>query len=206
MTKLPVDPRWFEQLETTEILEHYTWLQSLSNEVDRIINFGCWTGKEPFALLWTLDASEISVVDKNSSHLANLETVKHDINTSSMQGRYIHPSITGDMTQEINEIKANDYDLSYCEEVLYQVYLEGEEKFKAAIRQMIRVVKPGGYIVAVENKVGAVEYDPNTGQHYKVTNRQPIDLTSYFESEGMQSISITNCPPNAYCFKKPSSS
>jgi ubiquinone/menaquinone biosynthesis C-methylase UbiE len=55
-----------------------------------------------------------------------------------------------DIAKPIAEL-GSDFDLAYCRKVLYQIWdKQGEDDVKFAINQMARVVKNGGWVVAVE--------------------------------------------------------
>ena len=104
------------------------------------------------------------------------------------------------------------YDLAYCNEVLYSVFEESEQKLQVAVDKMISVVRPGGWVVAVETKIGAeiqeVEIPLPGGpsgqqivRHIPVSD--PIDISPLFESARLVKVSLDDAPEWSYCYRKP---
>ena len=55
-----------------ELQQRFEPLAVLKPVVSRVVNFGCWPnggGLEPFALIWTLDASEVVVVEMKDEYI-----------------------------------------------------------------------------------------------------------------------------------------
>lgn len=63
---------WFDSLTKVGLRQQHWWLTNLPSQVERIANFGCWSGGEPFALLWTLDAKEVMVVEMMEEYMGAL--------------------------------------------------------------------------------------------------------------------------------------
>jgi ubiquinone/menaquinone biosynthesis C-methylase UbiE len=62
--------------------------------------------------------------------------------------------IEADIAEPIAELGSDCFDLAYCRRVLYQIReSQGMDEVKSAINQMARVVKNGGWVVAVEPAV-----------------------------------------------------
>lgn len=224
ITKQPVDPKWFEQLRTGSLKERLEWLAVLTTCVDRLVTFGCWSS-EPFALMWTLDAVEVKVVEVSEENLTNpkaeLETLERLSAISThrafgcMRGRSIQ-FIVGDMTR-VDRLRSAHFDLAYCEDVLYQIHVESGDvaTVQAAVNEMTRVVKPGGCVIAVESMIGAQEevvLSDFLGQRcgravpQAVPIGHTIDISPLFEAAGLDKVSLAGAPRGAYCYKKPHSS
>jgi len=161
----------------------YEWLKPLRPYVDSIVVFGCSateceTCAEPYALLWTLKATRIVVIDKNPEYILNAQ-----------RWRERHPDfkdyplefVVGDMTDEIDALDESTFDLSYCKDVLYSMYSSPQE-LQESINTMARVVKPGGWVIA----------------------REPVDIRHVFEAAGLARVCLDNAPDWSYCYKKPS--
>jgi SAM-dependent methyltransferase len=62
--------------------------------------------------------------------------------------------IEADIAQTITELGSDCFNLACCRRVLYQIWdKQGEDDVKSAVNQMARVVKNGGWVVAVEPTV-----------------------------------------------------
>jgi SAM-dependent methyltransferase len=163
--------------------------------VSSIVDFGCWRGEEPFVLLWTLNAKEVMVVEINENHLVKLqEKIEMFSHLGLLEGCSV-TFVQGDMTSI--QLRSDCYDLAYCEEVLYDVFTESEQKLRMAIDKMISVVKPGGWVVAVENQVGIGTGEWNIAE--------PKNISSYFESyqlARLERVKLPGAPLWSYCYKK----
>ena len=201
---------WFDSLRTVGLREQHGWLAQLPARVERIANFGCWSGCEPFALMWILDASEVMVVEKEEKYIEELnnqfEIVNHRY-PESLQGRAIN-SVCCDMTQPIPELTDGYFDLAYCENVLYTLPIQGGlDALERGIRQMIRVVKPNGFVVAVEPKFGAkfeTQRCDALGIDISLPVRisEPEDMSHLFSSSGLRKLGVPGYPPYTYCYQK----
>lgn len=210
----PEIARW-EVVSTNGIYlrDEYKWLEPLQSFVDSIADFGCWaseewsTCSEPYALLWTLEASGVVVIDKNPEYIKNAQEW---LKTTRLKNLYFKDYslefIVGDMTK--NELQAklpgNNFDLSFCQNVLYNMYDDSEE-IQNAVNEMARVVKPGGWIIAIEPKVG-VEFKnvPFWGEiSVPMPVSNPVDISSLFAVAGLIRVNIDNAPNWSYCYKKP---
>ena len=208
MEKRPVNPEWFNyiyrhNLHRMDIVRGFEWLKQLSESLSRIANFGCWNSDEPFALLWTLDAADVVVIEKEERHLETpKKTLETLTNTDCMFGRTIE-FITADMSADIAQLSSDFFDLVYCKDVLYYLYDEpnNHQKLHRAIYQMMRVVRPGGFVVAVEAKMGAeiTCVDPLSEQ---ISGTE--DISPLFERVGLLKIHLDNQPEYSYCYQKPS--
>lgn len=218
MHKRPVNPEWFEQLRTGRLKKHFEWLAPLSTCVDSLVSFGCWSS-EPFALIWTLDGAKAKVVELRKENLIDpkedLERLKQSNLVANsplfgcMDGRSIE-FIVGDMTA-IDKLRSNHFDLAYCEDVLYQIELESGDlvRVQTAVNEMTRVVKPGGWVIAVESMMGAQVEEVTNGflsqrlgrrvtRHVPTSN--PIDISPLFEALDRQD--LCNAPDWSYCYRK----
>jgi SAM-dependent methyltransferase len=203
-----VQKSWFDSITKIGLREQHSWLANLPSKIGCIANFGCWSGGEPFSLIWTLDAKEVMVVEIEQNNLNELSE-QHDIVRSrypeSLHERNIE-KVCRDMTEPLPELLSQHYDLAYCENVLYSLHLQGNiELLKKGILQMIRVVKPNGFIVAVEPNFG-VEFE--TENHYgvdvstSIPKGDPKDMSHFFEPKGLKKLQIPNSPTSAYCYQK----
>jgi SAM-dependent methyltransferase len=201
-----IQESWFDSLTMIGLRDHLSWLANLPSRVERIANFGCWSGGEPFALIWTLDAKEVMVVEIEEKFIdefrKQIDIVSHRY-PESLQGRVVN-YVCRDMTKPLPELPDQSYDLVYCEDVLYT--LQGNtEVLERGIAQMIRVVKPNGFIVAVEPKFGAqFETRIVLGVPMSVPNTasEPQSMNGLFSSKGLKKIEVSGCPPYAYCYQK----
>ncbi len=199
---------WFEQIArpapfNDAQLNFFTKLGI--DQVERIANFGCWCevddfwednpvfsgGVEPFNLLWVFDASEIVVLDKEAQHIKAFQrklAAWQQANPESLWGRSIS-TIVADMTSPtIPDLPTEYFDLAYCFNVLYYMNAGGSdnEQVNAAISTMKRAVRPGGYVLVVEPKMGIGEakssYPPNANGHRVISE--------CFEQAGLQQESL----------------
>jgi len=112
------------------------------------------------------------------------------------------------MTDEIDALDESAFDLSYCKDVLYNMRPDSKE-LQDSINMMARVVKPGGWVITVEPKMG-VEYETAAsemlgGEPSKpLPKSEPVDISHLFEAARLVRASVHNAPPWSYCFKKPS--
>jgi SAM-dependent methyltransferase len=200
---------WFNILNTPLLpnqREHYSWLANLPSHIECIANFGCIYGLEPFALIWTLNAKEVVVIDIEEEYIHRLQKQIDFISTDypeSLQGRAVN-HVCRDMTQPIPEMPDQFFDLAYCENVLY--LLQGNsEALEYGISQMVRVVKPSGFIIAVEPKFGAkFETQKVLGMDLAIPNTEsePEDMSTLFASKELRSVEIPGNPLHTYCYQK----
>jgi SAM-dependent methyltransferase len=169
----------------------YEWLKPSQSSVDSIADFGCWadeigTCSEPYALLWTLNATRVVVIDKDREHICYakkwLETTRAE---HPYFKEYKPEFIVGDMTKDglKDELHECDFDLSYCQDVLYNMK-DNLEGLQDAINEMARVVKPGRWVIAVEPKI-------------------PRDISRLFDNAGLVRDSrLKDAPDGTYCYRK----
>jgi SAM-dependent methyltransferase len=203
-----IQESWFDSLTVAGLRQYYSWLRNLPSPVGRIANFGCWSGSEPFALMWTLDAKEVMVVEIDDQFIKTLNeqteivTIRYP---ESLQDRVVN-HVCRDMTNHLPELADGYFDLAYCEDVLYTLPLrDGSEALERGILQMIRVVKPNGFIIAVEPKFGA-EFETRkvlgVDMHVPIRISEPKDMSSLFSSKGLRKLDIPSCPPYTYCYQR----
>ena len=201
---------WFDALRVVNQKEHYSWLANLPIKVESIANFGCWSGSEPFALLWTLDAREIVVIEMEGKFIESLDEqleILSSLRPESLRGREIQ-TLSRDMKTPIPELADRRYDLAFCEDVLYSLAIQGGAKaVESGIRQMTRVVKPNGFVVAVEPKFG-VEFETQRSDALgidipvPIPATDPVDMSGFFSIEGFTNVEILNCPPYTYSYQR----
>ena len=113
---------WFDSLTMVGLRQHHLWLENLPSQVERIANFGCWSGGEPFALMWTLDATDVMVVEIDERNIGEFREQINIVNIrypESLQGRVVN-YVCGDMTNSLPELQEQYFDLAYCEDVFYK--------------------------------------------------------------------------------------
>jgi SAM-dependent methyltransferase len=197
------------------------WLAQLRESVKSIANFGCGKSTEAFALLWRLHAAEIIVIEKEKRYLAKPIRLREELKRSQksycLKGRTVE-FIAADMLA--SPLRSNHFDLAYCQEVLYDIYYTHEDsglqvdKVQDAINEMARVVKPGGWVIAVEEKVGC-EFkeiaDTSCPSGCKVIRGlapksyqegDPINLHPFFEAAGLCKHSLEGALRWSYTYKK----
>ena len=207
--KRPDVARWQIVGAGDECLKYdYEWLTPLRSSVANIADFGCWasdpairTCSEPYALLWTLDAAKVVVVDKKSEYIRNAQEW-----LNSTRGQYLFFNdydlkfATGDITdtdliERTDVLDEGVFELSYCDNVLYNVHSD-PNKLRDAIDTMVRVVKPGGWVIAVEPQMG-VQFEERP-----VPVNEPEDISRYFEAAGLTKFSLDDAPSHSYCYQK----
>jgi SAM-dependent methyltransferase len=198
MAKNPVDPDWFTQLQSIDYQRgKLNWLIPLRSSVESIADFGCWgSSGEPFALLWTLCASEIKVIELKQDYVDECKAEwsrLHKKLPHAFEGRSVE-FITADMTEKVIQLEDDHFDLAFCERVLYQVAGSGLQEVQCAINEMTRVVKPGGLVVADES-------EPIRDRQGNPIRRERI--SEMFEKANLR---WERCPPgapnSAYCYRK----
>jgi len=215
MSRQPVDPNWFTRLPRVRMQEHLKWLSQLRTSIENIASFGCWGSSESLALMWTLNATEVKGIEKKKEHFSEaeeeLECLRKEI-PAAFEGRSVE-FILADMSTEVAELPSNYFDLAYCEKVLDSMYMESDcQKVRDAIREMARVVKPGGWVIAVEPKIG-VEFKEVTDDYEsklfgcKITKpvrmSSPKDISSLFKDAGLvRDNRVKGTPNGAYCYRK----
>ncbi len=190
----------------------YAWLRPLGSSITSILVCGCWTCSgdtcsEPYALLWTLDADSVVVVDKNADYIRNARDWLHRTRRSHPYfGEYDVEFLVGDMTQGIAGLEGDTFDLAYCANVLYNMQ-DDQRAVQVSVEQMARVVKRRGWVVAVEPKFGAefeeTEIESRIGA-FTVPRQltRPIDMSPRFEEAGLRRVDLPDAPPYSYCYRK----
>ena len=210
MSKRAVSSEWIRELRR----EIPTFLTDYCSSIETIVEIGCWGSDEPFALLWTLDASEVLVIEKEESHLmVSMENIPYFVARfpGCLDGRQVKPVI-GDIGDYIPDLHSGYFDLAYCENVLYNFLFDSlnYEGLRFAIGQMARAIKPGGLLVAIEPKLGAKFEDaPDPlGLGFMVQTRvsDPIDFSELFIEKSLTKVQLQEMPFWVYCYRKPNSS
>ena len=189
-----VDPYWYTILNAGPEPGHLSWLSQLKGFVNSIADFGCWSD-EPLVLMWTLDATEVVVVERDP---ANLSRAKEDRDLlertvpDALRGRSLR-FIVADMTEVLDEarLRSDHFDLAYCERVLY--HMSDPTQVQVAVSEMARTVKPGGRVIAVESMPDQ-QGNPRLGI-----------LAPLFEKAGLLEENLDNAPEDAHCYRKPRS-
>jgi len=206
--KQAVNRRWFSALEQAGYPEALEWLTPLRASTERIVNFGCWGGQEAFGLLWMLDATEIKIVEIKKDHRTDFQKKLADVRERAYDGIVgrTWDFIVADMSVRVDGLLDNYFDVAYCDRVLYNLFPD-LDKIQAAINEMVRVIKLGGYAVAVEPIVGAEmeEHEVElfgTRHAISVPVSKPIDLSEYFDRAGGEKVTLEDSPPGSYCYRK----
>jgi SAM-dependent methyltransferase len=186
----------------------YEWLKPLRSSVDSIADFGCWattdaqTPSEPYSLLWTLEATRVVVIDKNPEYIRNAQAwLDFTRARHSYFEDYDLKFIVGDLTDRIDALNECDFDLSYCDRVLYNMYPNLEE-LQNSINEMARVVKPGGWVIAIEPKMG-VEYEFDGKALVPNPLNDPKNASQFFEAANLDRAYLDGAPDFSYCYRKP---
>ena len=185
----PVDLACFDKLAISkDYRKDFNWLSQLSG-IESIANFGCWS-PEPLALLWVLNAREVRVIEKEEGHLARPKEIVDNIRTlfpDCLAGRSVEFLPPSDMTTV--ELQRDYFDLAYCERVLTN--MDDDYTIQVAIEKMADVVKPGGWVVAVESMPDE-QGNP----------RQRNEIEAMFTKAGLKEEKLDGSPENAYCYRK----
>jgi len=197
MIKLPAQRVWFDTLSAGGVLSQYAWIARLLefSPIEAIADFGCCSA-EPFFLLWLLDATKVCVIEQNPDNLLMLQ---EDIETldkkypESMRGRSVEIYSPRDMSQTVTELTSNHFDLAYCERVLYTMSPD-LPKIQRAINEMARVVRPGGFVITVDEQV-----DTNGANE----RGHPFDLHPFFGNAELIRFNLPSIPDWSYCYQKP---
>ena len=198
MARQPVNDDWFKSLDAC--YSSLQWLShpELSQPVEVIANFGCWSS-EFLALLWHLDAGDITVVEVDRENLTKPGKKLADVRKwkpASLAGRCVR-CIVEDMSN-LNEeqLSSESCDLAYCEDTLYNIWLEDNQnflrRFQRAVNQMARVVRPGGWVIACELMI---KDPPHVGDL--------IDIGPHFLAARLEKVTLNDAPDYAYCYQKP---
>ncbi len=172
------------------VRSHFEWLEPLRASVSSIIVFGCWDDgdtdrgcREAYVLLRILEGASALVVDKDAEHIRNARSwfQKTRAQYPELFGAYDLRFAVADMTRATDELIVNCFDLAYCSGVLYFMRSDAG-KLQAAVNTMARVVKPGGWVIACEDK--------GLGRQFQEAGLE--------EAEGLD-----NAPEYAYCYRKP---
>jgi len=201
---------WFDALTVVQQQDQHAWLATLPSPIERIANFGCLSGSEPFALLWTLNAKEVTVIDIEAKFLQEIDAQTSVLQArcpESLRGRVIN-QLCRDMTTYIPELRDDSFDLAYCSNVLYALPLQGDpQALDRGVDQMVRILKPGGFLIAVEPKFGAQFQTRDLGfAGIQITVPIPIseatDMAPVFASNPLLRYVLPSSPPNSYCYRK----
>lgn len=172
----------------------YSWLKPIQESVVNIVDFGCWatdggTCSEPYALLWTLQAKKVVVVDKNLIYIQNARArLETDRKQHSYFKEYNVEFLEGDMTSQMADLQSDYFDLAYCKNVLYNMG-DNNKALQSAISEMVRTIRSGGFIVAVEPK-------------FRADFGKPEDMSIYFDNKGLVKVHLEDDPLCSYCYQK----
>lgn len=209
LPKIPVQCDWFDQLPIVNAYQGYMFILKVLKRAEKIANFGCWDGVEAFVLLWLLDASEITVLDVEEKHVADLRQLigwLQNTKPASLQGRSIKP-IVADMTFTVAEMPANHFDLAFCHNTLYNLKDDdsnNDNNVQSGVNEMARVIRPGGYLIASEPKMG-VKFGSVEGSIAEGPKRSgnPIDISNLFVKAGLKKVDTdVVIPPFTYIYQK----
>lgn len=200
-----------------EIKSKTDWIQHLQNlgfPIARIANYGCATGVETLALISVLHPTKAVGIDRNINEARLIISELHeDIDETKMALPYASqedivwwtksvPNFIKDQhlpsfiqendvanPEKPHQLPENYFDLACCSNFLYQILeYQGNEDVINALKEMVRVVKVGGWIVVTE---------PNDGK--------PGRFQHYFEELTLEFVEISTNEFNAiYVFKKTS--
>lgn len=199
-----MDP--FDCLTTTGLRRSLSWLRNLPDAVKTVVEFGC-SSSEPYALYLLLQPRRVVSVELEIANLTQSMTVppveELDLLCQTFPNLFNRLSVhfvVGDILS--CPLPTEFCNLAFCEEVLY--YFENDAPLARAISEMVRVVLPGGFIIAVESKVGADHHsiDSIFGP-IEVPSTPPRDISPYFEAIGLQRCEVVGRPAYSYCYRKP---
>ena len=207
--QLPEEIRW-NIVGGNPLRRDFEWLSVLEKFVKKLIVFGCWasdeltTCAESYALTWILEADKVFVVDKNENYIRNGEIWLE--NTRSQYpffNSYNLNFYVGDLLKWNLNLPSDYFDLAFCRDVLYYIG-DIPNGLKVAIGEMKRVIRPEGWIIAIEEKIG-VEYEIVTGGiiDNRIPKNDPKDISSIFLELGLNRYQIKNIPDYTYVFQKP---
>ena len=168
----------------------FEWLEPLGAFVSSIVVFGCWDDggtnrkcREAYVLLRILEATGAVVVDKEAEYIRNAQSWFQETQAQypELLGAYDLRFVVSDMTGETGELTIDCFDLAYCSGVLYFMRSDAG-KLQASVNTMARVVKPGGWVIALED----------------------AGLDRQFEEAGLEKAEcLVSAPEYAYCYRKP---
>jgi len=158
-----------------ELKQKFAFLQDLKPSPSSVVNLGCsakWDeltgyggGLETFALMWTLGADKVVVVDINGDSINVLRRRVGELQEKYPQCFVEYTGcfeyLVADMTsqEEMSKLSPGQFELAYCSRVLLNIEHDcGLEGVEEAVREIARVVKPGGW--AVSHEAGACEPYP----------------------------------------------
>lgn len=189
--------------------QDFAWLRPLGPSITSVLVCGCWassneTCSEPYALLWTLGAERVVVLDKNASYLRNAQDwLQRRRKCRPYFDQYHLEFLGGDMERGMGGLEGDTFDLAYCADVLYNMQHD-LAAVSSAISQMARVVRPRGCVVAIEKKFGA-ESEEVEVEFVRATftvPRQATDMSYLFEGAGLRRVQLADAPPYSYCYRK----
>ena len=197
------------------------WLVELNVPGQKIANFGCGID-ETFALMWALGAIEATGIDKDILEAEKRRlSIQQDVKESLDALQYyehimtesdrlwwesevpdslkkgLFPDFTqGDITRPTG-LPPDHFHLAYCRYVLYHIWGDqdelGSKNVRAVIKEMARVVRSGGWVVAVEPPYS--------------TDDRPLDFTQFFEQARLNPAanidSAIVLPERTYLYTRP---
>lgn len=192
----------------------HEWLAPFRSYVDSIADFGCWATEgdicsEPFALLWTLNASQIVVIEKNPDYVHNAqEWLESTRENYPFFKAYNVTFVQGDMTNSADTKRyEGKFELAFCHNVLYYMQNDNDEMQKA-INTMKSVLKSGGWLIAIEEKIDvkynstSVKITSGVTMPRQIPKNEHTDISHLFESEEWERVDLPNAPEWSYCYRK----
>lgn len=176
----------------------FAWLAELLSKADKraekVVNFGCANGAETRSLQWWLKADEAVGIDKCITAIETAQSSAQRIKTLiqplsketcarlvgnicafPIELKSLPTYLKADITdpEQLSSLNSGHYDVSYCESVLYHIWdnpqdTEGMTLALSAVKEMSRVVKPGGWVIAVEPLI--------------LPDKRPLDFRPFFNS------------------------
>lgn len=229
-TKLPGSPSWFIDYDQAESLNEFCyyfrdedfddryfsqfdWFKDKIPQPTNIVNVGCATGRETFALMWELSSSEALGVDIDKDKISSarrmaqfrhwfqdevLISVRDPRGVEALQEwnekwvplavrKDVVPKfVRGDISDRAQIPRPDGYcDLVYCCNVLDFLVNENKD-WDAAIRNLAALAKPATGRVVV---VGATKRDSTQDRHSKRFMSHD-DFRPYFEKKGLELIAV----------------
>lgn len=165
-----MENKYFTKLESTK-KQIYEDVESVNKNtpIEKVCDFGCGSGFTTFSLMSVLNASRAIGVDIDNKVIFRAKTwrewiIKYiKLNAQSVQNKeelieeayhvldiQCFPEFrTGDVITGKN--LPDSLDLSYCRKLLVNIYGDnGGKGIELAIENIVGSVKPGGWIIAVE--------------------------------------------------------
>jgi hypothetical protein len=156
----------------SDLRTKFAFLENIRPSAKRVANLGCaarWYkpddprsgysgGEEPFALLWTLEAKKISIIDIDGDSLKVVQNrvaeLKERYHQCFEKCEQVFEYVSADITQSdaMMHLPANKYELAYCSGVLCGIDDKyGQDGVEKAIREIARLIKSQCWVVSHES-------------------------------------------------------